>query len=108
MKLRAPSSLCLFFVVALSTATLPEAARADVKLPAIFTSHLVLQRDLANPVWGWASPGEQVTVSIGEQKQTATADQDGKWRVKLAPLPVGGPHQITVQGKNTITLDDVL
>jgi sialate O-acetylesterase len=92
----------------ISLVSLPAFARADVKLPAIFTSHLVLQRDQANPVWGWAEPGEQVTVSIGEQKQTATADNAGKWRVKLAPLPVGGPHQITVQGKNSITLDDVL
>ncbi len=95
-------------LLSLAIAALASAARADVKLPAIFTEHLVLQRDLADPVWGWAAPGEEVTVSIGDQKQTTTADASGHWRVKLAPMPAGGPHQLTVKGKNTITLSDVL
>jgi sialate O-acetylesterase len=93
------------FLLAACSATI---ARADVKLPAIFSEHLMLQRDLANPVWGTAEPGEQVTVTIGDQKHSATAGADGKWRVKLAPLPAGGPHQLTVTGKNTIKLEDVL
>ena len=83
-------------------------ARAEVKVPALFTSHLVLQRDQANPVWGWAAPGETVTVTIADQKQTAQAGADGAWRVKLAPLAVGGPHVLTIAGTNTIRLEDVL
>lgn len=84
-------------------------ARGDVKLPAIFTSHLVLQRDHANPVWGWASPGEEVTVSIGDQKHKTKADDKGKWSVKLDPLKTNAtPQQMTVQGKNKLTLDDIL
>ena len=97
-----------FLAVSMVLAATATTTWADVKLPAIFTSHLVLQRDQANPVWGKAGPGELVTVSIGDQKQTATADADGKWRVKLDPLPVGGPHQLTVEGTNKIVLDDVL
>ena len=84
------------------------AARADVSLPSIFGSHMVLQRDQKDRVWGWASPGEQVTVHIADQTKTATADNDGKWSVTLDPLPAGGPHKLIVEGKNTVTLDDVL
>ena len=84
------------------------AARADVKLPNIFTSHMVLQRDQADPIWGKADPGEEVTVTIGAQKHVARAEADGLWRVKLEPLPAGGPHQLIVEGKNKIVLEDVL
>jgi sialate O-acetylesterase len=83
-------------------------ARADVKLPAIFSPHMVLQRDMKDRVWGWAEPGEKVTVTIADQTKTAEAGPDGKWSVTLDPLKAGGPHMLTVQGKNTIALDDVL
>ena len=82
---------------------------ADVRLPAMFTDNAVLQRDIPVPVWGWADQGEQVTVKIGDQTKTATPDaKTGKWTVKLDPLPVGGPLTLTVSGKNTITLKNVL
>lgn len=83
-------------------------ALADVKLPAIFTSHMVLQQGQADRVWGWASPGEEVTVTIADQTKTAKAGDDGKWLLTLDPLKVGGPHTLTVKGKNEIKLDDVL
>jgi sialate O-acetylesterase len=83
-------------------------ARADVSVPKVFTPHMVLQRDQMNPVWGWAEPGEEVTVAIGEQKKSAKADDKGAWRVALDPLPAGGPHVLTIAGKNTLTIDDVL
>jgi sialate O-acetylesterase len=86
----------------------PNALRAEVKLPAVFGDHMVLQRDTAAPVWGWAEPGEQVIVSIAGQKQSAKAGSDGKWMVKLAKLSAGGPHTLTIQGKNTIVIQDVL
>lgn len=86
------------------------AARADVKLPAIFGDHMVLQRDQKNRVWGWADPGEEVTVAVTphDQSKTATAGADGKWQVALDPLAAGGPYTVTVKGKNTITFNDVL
>ena len=77
-------------------------------MPAIFSDHMVLQRDLANPVWGWADAGEDVVVVLGDQKKTAKADANGKWRVVLDPLPVGGPHQIVIEGKNRVAIQDVL
>lgn len=86
-----------------------ETSLAEVKLPAIFSEHLVLQQKQTNPVWGWAAPGETVTVTIGEQSKTAKADANGKWRVKLDPLPAGGPHKMTFKGKdNQIEYKDIL
>lgn len=80
----------------------------DVKLSAMFSDHMVLQQGMPVPVWGWAKPGEQVTVKFGEQSAAATADDAGKWQVKLQPLQAGGPHELTVSGNNAITLNDVL
>lgn len=87
---------------------LAPALRADVRLPAIFSDHLVLQRDASVAVWGWADPGEEVSVSVGGQTQTAKAGKDGKWMVRLAKLKAGGPHTMTVKGRNTLTIADVL
>ncbi|MEN9573556.1 MAG: hypothetical protein RL514_1411 [Verrucomicrobiota bacterium] len=87
---------------------LAAAAPAEVKLPAIFGDHMVLQRDTAVPVWGTAAPGEEVTVSIAGQTATAKAGADGKWFVKLTKLAAAGPHTLTVKGANTLTFSDVL
>jgi len=59
-------------------------------------------------VWGWAEPGETVTVTLGEGVAKATADGQGDWMVKLPAMQAGGPHTMTVKGKNTIKLDDIL
>ena len=83
-------------------------AVADVKLPAIFSDFMVLQRNQENPVWGQAAPGDQVTVTVADQHFHAQAAKDGRWRVMLKPLTAGGPHVLTVQGKNTIRLKDIL
>ncbi len=68
---------------------------------------MVLQRDIAVPVWGWADEGEKVTVEFRGKKVSATA-KNGKWMVKLGKLKAGGPDELKVTGKNTITLTDVL
>ena len=83
-------------------------ATADVTLPALFTDHMVLQRDQENRIWGEAEPGEDVTVELANQHHTATADDQGRWEVRLDPLPAGGPHQLQVSGENTLTISDVL
>jgi sialate O-acetylesterase len=87
---------------------LAPAARADVKLPALFGDHMVLQRDKVVPVWGWADAGEMITVSCAGQTGKTTADRMGTWSVKLDRLTTGGPHTLTVKGKNTLTIRDVL
>jgi len=83
--------------------------QADVKMPGIFGDHMVLQQETALPVWGTADPGEKVTVTVGTEKADAVADANGKWLVKLEPLPNGAaPTTMTVAGKNTLTFSDVL
>jgi sialate O-acetylesterase len=81
----------------------------DVKLPAIISDHMVLQRDAKVPIWGWADPGEAVTVTAGNAKATATAGADGKWTATLDSLKASDqPIDVTIAGKNTLTLHDVL
>src|SRR5262249_24813709 len=84
-------------------------ARADVKLPSVIGSHMVLQRDRPLPVWGWADPGEEVTVQLRESKASATADANGKWNVTLPHMQADGKtHTLTVSGKNKGVQQDVL
>ncbi len=83
--------------------------RADVRLPHIFGDHMVLQREQPIPVWGWADSGEKVSVRLGDDDPVAaTAGNDGRWMVRLPARQAGGPVELSVAGKNTITLADVL
>jgi sialate O-acetylesterase len=81
---------------------------ADVKLPAVVGSHMVLQQGMQCPIWGWADAGEAVTVSMCGKTATAKADAAGKWSCKLGPFAVGGPFDMIVAGKNTLTLTDIM
>jgi sialate O-acetylesterase len=83
--------------------------KAEVTLPAIINSQMVLQSGVEVPVWGWAAPGEKVSVTFaGQAKQTAAAT-NGKWMVYLDPLKVSStPQVMVITGENTITLEDVL
>ena len=83
-------------------------ARADIRLPAVVGDHMVLQRDLPLPIWGWADPGEEVSVTFGEAKASAKADANGKWRVTLPAMKTGKALEMTLTGKNTIKLVDIL
>jgi sialate O-acetylesterase len=84
-------------------------ARADVKLPAVFGSHMVVQRDVPLPVWGAAEPGEEVSVQLDDDKTTAKADEKGRWKVTLPARKADGkPHVLTISGKNKIELTDIL
>ncbi|MDR1383265.1 MAG: sialate O-acetylesterase [Planctomycetaceae bacterium] len=80
---------------------------AEVKTPAIFSDNMVLQRDLAVPVWGWADAGEKVTVTFNGQTKETVAGENGKWSVKLDAAPAGGPYELTVAGSNTIAFKNV-
>ena len=84
------------------------ALSAEVRLPHILGSHMVLQRDMPIHVWGWSDVGEKVTVSLDGASGTASGDGLGQWSVFLPPKHAGGPFQLTVAGTNNIVLDDVL
>src|SRR6266498_1843298 len=82
-------------------------ASADVKVHGLFTDNLVLQRGVPVPIWGWADEGELVTVEFRGEKESAKC-QGGKWSVRLGKLKAGGPDTLTISGKNSITLKNVL
>jgi sialate O-acetylesterase len=84
-------------------------ARADVKLPSVLGSHMVLQRDKPLPVWGSAEAGEEVSVEFAGQTKTTKADDKGHWKVTLEPVKANAtPQELTVKGKTTVKIEDVL
>lgn len=98
-------ALCLLSVLTFVAGIL----HADVKLPAIFGDHLVLQRGKPIAVWGTADAGEEVTVSFAGQTKKATAGKDGAWKVALDKLEASSEgRELTVKGKNEVTFKDVL
>lgn len=92
--------LCLSFLL-LCTST----SFAQVKLARLFSDHVVLQRQKPIPVWGWAKPAENITVTLAGQTQTAQADASGKWIVRFLAMEAGGPFQLeasAASGKATV------
>src|SRR5437868_9450158 len=83
------------------------AARADVRLPGLFSDNMVLQQGMRITIWGWADDGEEVAVSFRGQKSKTKA-RNGKWMVKFGRLKAGGPDDLVVEGKNKIELKNVL
>ena len=102
--------LFVSFCFAILTACLTPAIQADVRLPEIFDNNMVLQRDMPIPIWGWAEPGEPVTVTFGNHSLSAKyVTADGKWQVELPPLKANAaPAPLTIKGKNEIKLENVL
>ena len=89
-------------------AVLLPTVRADVALAPLFTNHAVLQRNMCVPIWGRAAPGEKVTVTFRDQTVRTIADANGRWIVRLDPLEPGAPARLTVRGRNTIRLKDIV
>jgi sialate O-acetylesterase len=89
-------------------AALAPTCRADVKLPALVGDNMVIQQGVKARVWGWADPGEKVTVSMGGKSESATTSADGRWEVGIGPFPAGGPHEMTISGKQQIVLNNIL
>lgn len=83
-------------------------ATAAVRLPALFAPNMVLQRGMEVPVWGWADPGETVTVLFAGAEVTAQTEANGRWSLKLPALAAGGPYDMFILGENSITLGNVL
>jgi len=102
-------STSIFALAALLLSMVGNVSWAKVKLIAPFTDNMVLQRERPVPVWGWADPGEAITVTFAGQKKTAMAGANGKWMVTLDPLQTNSqPAELTVTGTDTATLKNVL
>ena len=80
---------------------------AEVKLANLFSDHMVLQRGMSVPIWGTATAGEQIVVTLAQKTVKTKAGQDGKWMVRFARLEAGGPFEMTVKGDNTLTVKDI-
>src|SRR5690348_14869203 len=84
---------------------------ANVRLPAVISSGMVLQQRSEDPLWGWASPGEEIAITAnwaGSTTVKTKADSNGRWRTKIKMPAAGGPFTITVKANNTILLENVL
>src|SRR3954452_22681450 len=81
---------------------------ANVSIPKIFGDNMVLQRNRAIPVWGWADPNEKINIQFNHQRKSVTADKNGNWKIDLDKESAGGPFQLIVKGNNAITLSNVL
>lgn len=81
---------------------------AAIKPSTLFSDHMVLQRDVAIPVWGDADPGETVTIIFNKQKVKTKADANGRFMVKLKKQKAGGPYTLEIKGKNDqVVINDV-
>src|SRR5271170_3212727 len=83
-------------------------AHADVTLTKVFSSHMVLQRDMPIHIWGDAAADEKISVDFHGTTATTTADNIGRWSLYLPPQPAGGPFTLTIHATSTLTLDDIL
>ena len=106
----AAPAIRLLWVAALLAGSLstPTPVEAGVRLPQVFADHMVLQRGRPIPIWGWAAPDADVSVSLAGQTGTAKADAVGRFRVDLPALEAGGPHELVVSADDTLKRTDVM
>jgi len=83
-------------------------SRAQIKLPQLISNGMVLQRDQNIRIWGWASAKEEITVTFNGAHYQHIADDQGNWEIFLPPQNAGGPYSLTLQGKNIITINNIL
>ncbi|MCK5820385.1 MAG: beta galactosidase jelly roll domain-containing protein [Bacteroidales bacterium] len=83
---------------------------AQMRLPAIIGDNMVLQQQSKAPLWGWTAPGEEIRVSVDWSNEAyfAKADENGRWQVDVVTPDAGGPYAIVIQGKEKITLSNVM
>ncbi len=82
-------------------------ARAEVRLPNVFGDHMVLQRDKPIVIWGWALPGETVTIQLGDASAQARVNGHGEWKATLAPLDSRGALTLKISGSSTVEFKDI-
>ncbi len=101
-KLHALALLLLLVLVGL------QPANADVSLPYVLSSNMVVQREKGTTIWGWASSGEKVKVTFRGKTFSCKASKDGHWNVKIETGAAGGPFELVVEGNNKIVLSNIL
>ena len=88
---------------------LPLLSIGQIKTSKLISDHMVLQRDMALPIWGWDEPGTLISIKFNDQSYDAVTADNGKWQVNLAPQKAGGPFSMKISnGKTTLTYQDIL
>ena len=102
--------ISILLAAVLAYVSVPPDARADILLPAILGSNMVVQQDQPLLFWGWADPGENVTIKIGDQQVGAAVGNGGDtpWLITVPPVKAGPMPDITIAGKNVVKLTNVL
>lgn len=83
-------------------------AHAQVRLPALVRDSMILQRNTKVNVWGWATPGEKVSVKLNGKTGKTITGSNGKWLLQLPPMKAGGPYTMQIDASNHIALKDIL
>ena len=99
------TAYCFLLFLFLSLTT-----KADVRLPAIFGDHMVLQQQTSAKIWGWGNAMEEITLSSSWDEATYTTKTDsyGNWSINLQTPAAGGPYEITIKGNNNLKITDIL
>ena len=100
-------SVCLICLLTLLFAN-PTTVAAEVTVPSILASHMIVQREKTVRLWGMTTPGENVAATFRGNRASVAADALGRWNIYLPPGAAGGPFTLTIQGTNAITLTNVL
>jgi sialate O-acetylesterase len=90
-----------FFLISLSSF-------GQVRLPALISDGMVLQRDAHVKIWGWAANHEMVSISFIDSVYSTTANAGGEWVIKLSGLKTGGPFTMTINASNMITISNIM
>ncbi|HEY4288832.1 MAG TPA: sialate O-acetylesterase [Puia sp.] len=96
------------FIGALAALLTGGAGYGQVKVPRLISDGMVLQREIPIRIWGWASPGEKITVKFGGETVSGETDDRGKWQVVLSPKKAGGPYVMDINGINHIWLKNIM
>lgn len=101
------ASLVIFFFVYVLYLSPVSAA---VRVPAIIGSHMVLQQNSTQKIWGWSEPGEKIVIKADWDTTyyRTTGSGNANWSISIKTPAAGGPHTITITGRNTLVLEDVL
>lgn len=100
---RKTSFLLIFFLILIL-----KPALCEVKMPRLVSDSMVLQRGAEVKIWGWADPGEEISIEFNDRTYRTVTGKDRKWEVQLAALETGGPYTMEIIASNRISLNNIL
>ena len=95
---------CINFIILFTAFS----ASANLRLPQLISNHMVLQRNAYFKIWGWASPGEKISIYFNGRRENTVTGVDSNWQVSFPAMKEGGPFKMIIKGDNEITLNDIL